>query len=287
MIFAFVVLHYMVENDTIECVKSILNNVTVKKNDKLYIIIVDNGSLNASFCSICYEFQNVNNVILIHNDYNLGFAKGNNVGFKLAKNKLKADFIILINNDTVISQSDLLSVMQSLYNKYNYAALGPDIITADSNHQNPFNSAKWTIQSLHKARIKQRIKYFLTWICVDTLLIKNKASYNKQTFVNHDEINADLHGACLIFSRKYIDRFDGLCDKTFLYMEEEILKLYLEHENLISLYSPKISIYHKEDMATKAVAKSSRERKLAKYRHWIESSFVYEDVYKKLNYKDN
>lgn len=279
MIYAFVILHYITTKDTIECINSINNNVFVGCDDKKYIIIVDNGSPNSSFNDLNNKFKEYENIIFIKSDENLGFAKGNNLGFMYAKNNLKADFIIMANNDTMISQENFLQQINILYKKYNFAVLGPDILTADGIHQNPFLTCKWTINKLKLTRFKQRIKYCLTLLYLDKLLLK-KHEIERKKVISYDIVGASLHGACLIFSKNYIDIFDGLCDKTFLYMEEEILQLYLEQYKLISVYSPTLMIYHKEDMATKCTQKSTIKRKLNKYKNWIDSSYVYEMLLK-------
>ncbi len=286
MIFAFVILHYMVDKDTIECVNSIFNNINVKDNDEIYTIIVDNGSPNDSYEKLTKEFNNRKQIVLLHNSENIGYARGNNIGFRFAKKELNADYIVLLNNDTIIEQADWIYVASKLFEVYRYAVLGPDIITADGKHQNPLDSQKWTICLLYKKRLKQRIKYILTYLGIDKIFIRSEKEHINQKVVNSDMLDVVLHGACFIFSKLYIEEFDGLCDKTFLYMEEEILKLYLEHKKLLSLYSPRLCIYHKEDMATKAINKTARKRKLEKYRCWIDSSFVYEQIIKKNKYKE-
>lgn len=279
MIYAFVILHYITTKDTIECINSILDNVLIQDNYKKYIIVVDNGSPNSSFKELNTTFQDSENIIFIKSNENMGFARGNNIGFMYAKNNLKADFIIMINNDTVISQKNFLQQINILYRKYDFAVLGPDILTADGVHQNPFIPCKWTINKLRLTRLKQRIKYCLTVLYLDEIFLK-RGEIERKEIVSDDIVGASLHGACLIFSKKYIDTFNGLCDKTFLYMEEEILNLYLEQYKLISVYSPTLMIYHKEDMATKAVQKSPIKRKLNKYKNWINSSYEYEMLLK-------
>lgn len=281
MTFVFVILHYMVYKDTIECVNSIISNVIIAKEDMYYIVVVDNGSDNDSYSILKKELKD-KRVILLQNDKNWGFARGNNIGFKFAKNSLKADFIALINNDTIISQKDWIIKAMELYREYKYAVLGPDIITADGYHQNPFPQKKWTLISLHMMRRKQQIKMLLTRFGLDAVWIERKCTSDCQKFVDRDVLNAGLHGACMIFSKEYIECFDGLCDKTFLYMEEEILMLYLDAYHLKSLYSPEIKIFHKEDMATNAAITDTKERKIRKYKYWIDSSRVYEKVYLKL-----
>jgi GT2 family glycosyltransferase len=68
------------------------------------VIIVDNGSTDGSQDYIRGEFPNV---YLISLDQNYGFCRGNNIGIKAAK----GEYIVLLNNDTVVEKDWL----QKLY----------------------------------------------------------------------------------------------------------------------------------------------------------------------------
>ena len=91
-----------------------------------------------------------------------------------------------------------------------------------------------------------------------------------------------LHGACLIFSPDYIKRFEGLHDETFLYMEEDILKLYADYYGFLMLYSSDLQIYHKEDAATNMAEISDREKVRRKDRLLIDSSKIYSRLKKRM-----
>lgn len=271
---AYLILHYMAGDDTIECVNSILK-ITKKSEHETAIIIVDNGSTNDSFAKLSVEFESNKNIKLIHSDLNLGFAKGNNLGFYYAKYEWKADFIVQLNNDTVLSQMDFNEIIVEKYDESKYAVLGPDIITADGFHQNPGKSAKWTQKQIIRFRLKKWIQYFMSHFqCFDCFLKLNEGSYLRNC-VNVDVCGTTLHGACLIFSKQFIDKFDGLCDRTFLYMEEDILKLQADHFGLRMMYTPDLKLYHKEDAATNMVAASCLTKKKRVYKNLLDSSKVY------------
>ena len=274
MIIAYLILHYMAGKDTIECVNSILKS-TKESEHETTIVIVDNGSTNDSFDKICVEFESNKRIKLIHSDLNLGFAKGNNLGFNYAKYELKADFIVQLNNDTVLSQINFNEVIVNKYYEYKYAVLGPDIITADGFHQNPGKNVNWTQKRIVRFRLKKWIQFVMAHFqCFDCFLKLNEGSYLPDC-VNVDVCGTTLHGACLIFSKKFIDKFDGMCDKTFLYMEEDILKLQADHFGLLMMYSPDLKLYHKEDAATNMVAASSLTKKKRVYKNLLDSSKVY------------
>lgn len=274
---AFVILHYLALKDTIECAESIISNIN-NSNHQIDIVIVDNGSPDQSYEALKDKFSQIQSVHVMKNESNLGFAKGNNVGYKYAKYELKADFIILLNNDTVVSQNDFVEVLVNKFFEKKYYVLGPDIVAADGYHQNPGNKQSWHLKELSIYRLKKRIRLFLSYLHVDniatSIIEKTKDVYKDEALIG-DVKNTILHGACLIFSPLYVKRFDGLHDETFLYMEEDILKLYADFYGFLMMYSSNIRIFHKEDAATNMIPLNSNEKTRLKYRRLIESSKIY------------
>lgn len=62
------------------------------------VIFVDNGS---SDNSVEFVKKNYPKVRVIENESNLGFAEGNNVGYRVAKGK----YVVLLNNDTIVDKN--------------------------------------------------------------------------------------------------------------------------------------------------------------------------------------
>ena len=275
---AYVVLHFMAVKETIECAESLLSLNDV--NSESIIIIVDNCSPDNSFSVLKGKYANNNRVIIIHNDENLGYAKGNNVGYKYAKYECKADVIVQINNDTLITQKDFNDILLKKIGLYKYYVIGPDIITKDGYHQNPVNKKHFKINETKKYRVKKRIKMFFIMIGVDGWFSKNKdLVYRKDTLVGDYE-NMFLHGACYIFTPKFIECYDGLDPRTFLFWEEDILMLKLKRENKPVLYTSDLMICHKEDASTDSYMKKAKSKKLWIEEQLIKSSKIYEEVYR-------
>ena len=101
---AFVVLHYETLDDTSECIDSLKKYIV---DDSVKIVVVDNGSVHGKLNTIEEKYKS-DSVIFLYSDENLGFAKGNNIGFKYAKEKLQSDIIILANNDLIFRQEDFV-----------------------------------------------------------------------------------------------------------------------------------------------------------------------------------
>lgn len=278
-IFTFVILHYYAIDETKKCVQSIMENCI----DNYNIVIIDNNSKDKSGHELKKIYSKFNNVYVIINSENLGFAKGNNVGFLFAKEKLNSDFIILCNNDTILLQKNFCELIIENYNKYNFAVLGPKILLP-SDKTNPVILEIADIKILKKQLINYKINYVVNLLYLSGIYTKLKKmlksilfSHKTVSFEKND-INPDkqyenivLHGCFLIFSKAYIDLFDGIDDRTFLYREEELLAIRLRKNNLINLYDPRIEIFHNEDSSTNAVTKTERRKQLFVQKNQIKS----------------
>ncbi|HFI0597861.1 TPA: glycosyltransferase family 2 protein, partial [Streptococcus suis] len=78
----FVILHYNNLKDTINCIDSIAKYCN---NKNVEVVVVDNGSKIESITEIKENYDKDSFMHFILLEDNLGFAKGNNVGFQFAK----------------------------------------------------------------------------------------------------------------------------------------------------------------------------------------------------------
>lgn len=266
--FVFVILHYKNLDDTLECIDSIKKIPNEKK-----IVVVDNNSLSED------EKKNIEEKVddlLILND-NLGFAKANNKGIELAYNKYKPSFVIAINNDIIIDDLDFLNKIRNDYEEYEFDLLGPKIIT-EGDSCNPFPVLKT------KEQVQNEIKYCNKLVKIYSssllyLLLKMYLGVKYSILKPHKAINGGkiqknvaLHGCAIIFSKKYLKKYDtAFYNDTFLYHEEEFLYQRIIKDKLISVYDPNISLFHKEGSSLNNVINKERKRKLFKEKERIKS----------------
>jgi GT2 family glycosyltransferase len=104
---SIILVNYNNYQDTIGCVYSLMN--IYYKN--IEIIIVDNFSNNESVSILKREFENIKSIHLILSDRNLGFSGGNNLGIKYALEK-STDYILMLNNDTIVEKNFLDKVIE-------------------------------------------------------------------------------------------------------------------------------------------------------------------------------
>ena len=274
-LFAFVILHYNTIEDTHACVASIRKNV---RNALCHIIIVDNCSPNRTGQELKDEYAKKRDVTVILNNDNLGFARGNNVGFKYAKDVLNADFIILLNSDTELLEDNFVQLVETEYEKSHFAALGP--LIKKNTYPYFVNHERDSIISPAECVvfiIRLSSYYLLSFFDLDLLfrsLIRKspKVIGRIEKFERLEDVQ--LSGCFLIFSRDYINRFDGLNPNTFLYMEEELLFLRIKKNGLKTVYQPSIETLHKGESSTASVLRSNIRRRRFGYRERIKSTFV-------------
>jgi GT2 family glycosyltransferase len=248
--------------DTIECIESI-NKLKINKGYS--IIVVDNASMSNEDVKLIKKYTK--DIVLLKE--NVGFANGNNIGCKYAIDKYNPDFLIVINNDTLILQSDFVGRIYSCYKKTKFDILGPKILTDGGESVNPFPAYKTLDEIRYNiAKSKKLIKIYQNpflrnllniYMTLKKIIIKPVHLENGK----YSMMNVALHGCALIFSKKYYKKYsDVFYSGTFLYHEEEFLEYRREKDNLITYYDSDIEIFHKEGSSLDMNFNKSKYKKL-------------------------
>jgi hypothetical protein len=87
------------------------------------IILVDNGSIDSSSEKLAQEFPEIK---VIRNEKNLGFTGGNNVGIRDALKK-NPDYLLLLNNDTIVTPAFLTEMIRVAETDSRIGMLNPKI----------------------------------------------------------------------------------------------------------------------------------------------------------------
>lgn len=265
----FIILHYLVLEETAVCVNSILDHVKGEKK----IIVVDNASPNSSYEKLTQLYQrriNQEEVYILENKCNEGYAKGMNFGYQFAKEVFSPDFIVLMNNDMEILQSDFGDRLIQTYEETKFDCLGPDVYSTSAGiHQNPEKKTMRTIPEIEqkikffKKRQKQLPLLYIKGILKNQKIISNLYYKGKKRFLKEDgayknqAIGCALHGSCIIYSKKCMNKRDvAFFEKTFFYCEAQILDYECKRDGLLQVYEPKLQVLHHEDCSTNAVYQS-------------------------------
>lgn len=105
-----IILNWNGLQDTTECLES-LRQITYTS---YAVVVVDNGSKGDDVAVLRQKFGDY--ICVIENNRNYGFAEGCNIGMQYALASFEPDYILLLNNDTVVDRgflSELVSVAES------------------------------------------------------------------------------------------------------------------------------------------------------------------------------
>ena len=269
--FSFVILHYGNIEDTINCLTSIKS---LLKSDNYNIVIVDNNTLKKEEEKLLKKYTND----ILKLDKNYGFAKANNKGILYAKKKYNSKYYIVINNDTLMVKDNFLDVIESDYKKYKFDILGPKISSPTGYSVNPFpvfKTKEEIIREIEKSKklIKIYNSALLTFLL--NIYIGIKHIIKKPIKIeNGSKLQEDvaLHGCALIFSDKYVKKYDyPFYNDTFLFHEEEFLYQRVIKDSLVSIYDPELKIFHREGSSISKKNKKVRYSKLFREKERIKS----------------
>ena len=263
---AIVVLHYESTKDTIECLDSLIQYID---EDKVRIIVVDNGSKIRIIEQIADKYSDIDQIEIMRSDENLGFSKGNNLGFLYAKRKYSPEIIVLSNNDIVYDQKEFIDKLLYEYKRTQFDLAGPQIMSLiDGKNQNPVGLVYHSAREVKKRIRKFRILGFLSKWDLDSKIKSFAANEIPEYEATGDY---QLHGACMFFANRYVQEHDGLYDGTFMYGEEFILKYIVTKEKMKMIYLPDLAVKHKEGASTKAFWGKGKKQRQFFYKWSVDS----------------
>ena len=201
---------------TLDCLSS-LEKITYP-NVKVYII--DNGSSDNSVTAIRNQFPDYE---IIGLPENYGFARGNNAGFELVKQK--ADYTIFLNNDTIVDPNFVEPLINAMESNSTVKQATPKIFYADNLDYIWFGGGK--------------VSLWAGWI--RHLGIRQKDSM--QFSFNR---NVDYATGCCVCMRTVDFESIGMFDESFLMYGEDVdLSLRFRKQGGQILFVPESKIWHK------------------------------------------
>lgn len=191
-----------------KCIESIYNQTY--KN--ILILIVDNNSTDGSVQWLAVNYPEIK-VIACKKNY--GFSKGNNIGISYAMGH-GADYILLLNVDTVIGQSMIGYLLE-------YA-----------------NNTTVTVPKIYSDKNMKKI-----WYAGGVMDFSNGRSYHKiQNRGNIDEVTFAC-GCCMLIHKDIIAKVGMLNEKYYLYFEDTDFSIRLDKNNIKIKYIPKAEMWHR------------------------------------------
>lgn len=252
----FIILHYQLVEMTKQCVEIIKK---VIKYDNYNVLVVDNASPNGSGKVLQELYAKDKRVDVILNCQNWGFSKGNNQGYKVARDN-GADFIIIMNNDVEIQQSDFIQRIIRTYEDTKCYVLGPDIVNLEGIHQSPERNYFISKTELKKWYIKRKMLLHLLLFAnklniEHSVVYRRYVKYDKNRILNlaysEPKENVELQGACFIFTPDFIKMREIAFEEiSFMYAEEPMLACLCKKNGWKTYYDPQIKVLHREKFTT-------------------------------------
>lgn len=297
--FCFLILHYKTPRSTESCIDSILR-LKHGFNDRISIVVVDNGSNDGSGEYIQTKYCSDKRIKVLNSNKNLGFANGNNFGFRYIRNNMPFDFLIVLNNDIIVCQQDTLKKISKLHNLTDFNVLGPDIYNPYTfQHESPcghgyfqskdidnlIGDCSSKLSALKSPSIIDKFGYFFRDLSISKRIIAMKHRFFHDSNFrrwNTEQVGVVLHGSFLVFDKDYCSLTDWIFHpSTFMYFEENFLQYTAMLNKKRIVYSPAISVNHAHGKATSSDYKSWREKQIFFYTNMLASLEAYNKYIKK------
>lgn len=103
-----IILNWKGWQDTVVCLESLLKN----DYQNFRVVVIDNHSEDESYEMLLEWSRGRDIITVMQTGENLGFAGGNNIGIKYALDN-DADFMLLLNNDTIVTEKFLSGLVKT------------------------------------------------------------------------------------------------------------------------------------------------------------------------------
>ena len=223
-----IILNWDGKKDTLTCLES-LEKLKVT-NEELRIVIVDNGSEE----KLTVKGQELT---VIRNNANLGYAGGNNVGIRYALEH-GADYLLILNNDTIVHKDLVVQLLDVAKKDDQVGIVAPKIYFAKG-------------YEFHKDRYKENQLGRVLWYAGGVMDFANVSGHHRGV----DEVDrgqydrqeeTDYASGCCMLVKKGIFENVGLFDERyFLYYEDSDFSQRVKRRGFKIVYAPKALLWHK------------------------------------------
>lgn len=230
---SIIIVNYNVKYFLEQCLHAVAKSATGFSHE---IIVVDNASSDESRSYLERRFPMV---LFIWNNTNIGFAKANNQGLKIAK----GEYILFLNPDTIIPEDCLQRCMEHLKKEQRAGALGIRMLDGTGN---------FLRESKRGFPTPIAAFYKLTGLSALFPHSKKFSRYHMghlDPLQNH--ITDVLAGAFMMAPKHVLDKIGGFDEKFFMYGEDIDLSFRIQQAGFENHYFAETPIIHFKGESTK------------------------------------
>lgn len=227
----------------------------LQQEEPLHVVVVDNGSRTDGLSCLEREFgasrrfpQTVEGreifqtsskdleLVYCHSGDNLGYARGNNLGTKIADAVFADEYYIISNNDLVIQQPVVLTEVAACFRQHSdMGILGPRIVGLDGMQQSPRKHQSAFVKLIAWYWAMGPLKKYVDDVC-------HGADAGPCDWVS---------GSFFFVSAEAFQKAGRMDEHTFLFAEEMILSRRLHTEGYRVYYNPQWSLLHNHGQTVK------------------------------------
>jgi GT2 family glycosyltransferase len=217
-----VVLSWNGRDDTLRCLDS-LERIEWPRHEA---IVVDNGSTDGTAAAVAAAHPAVT---VIDTGHNLGFAAGNNVGLRAALDA-GADYVLLLNNDTVVAPDLVTRLVEEAERRPDAGALCPLIYYLDDPDRIWYAGARFDARRGHNGR---------------------HTGYGERDRGQYDKVRevGRATGAAMLVRRAAIEQVGMLDGELFLQVEDVEWSLRMRRAGWRIFFVPRGRVWHRVSVA--------------------------------------
>lgn len=210
-------------------IESDLFEIDVKKPIKIFEYFNDDIKDISSDLNLIQTLNSHKKLILIKNDDNYGFAEGNNIGMRFVLKNFDSNYLLLLNNDTVVKKDFLSKLVDLSANDAHIGICGPKVLYYHQPHV--INSAGGKIVWHMGLGINKGIGE------------RDEGQYDAISETD------SLLGACILINSDVIRKCGLLDHQFFLLLEETDFCIRAKKAGYKIFFNPQAVIYHKEGIS--------------------------------------
>ena len=256
--------------DTMICGIAIVDNSPADENYYAMIselkamgFCEEQSQAHEAFTHLTKGIIETTSIYLIRTGENIGFARANNLGYKVLKNTQTPKYVVFSNSDIQFSDNklELTKLIDCFFDSSDIAMVGPMIWGTNGKRQSP--SRYLSIYSRWWGRA-------ILWPVWPHLINPKIKKIKKKGYVY------SMLGAFMVAKSSDFERINGFDEETFLYAEEEIISERYRRIGKKMYCNPEVIIYHEGGHTTHSKKMGREEREQWIMKHWQSDKYYYE-----------
>jgi len=193
--------------------------------------IIDNNSKDQSIATWSKAWQGKDNIEIIANAHNVGFAKACNQGFR----NHQARYILLLNPDTECPSESLANLVKVFDQKQDIGVMGPKLVYPDGSYQESVRRFPGVMDQLIIMLKLHHVFPNASWL---------KKYFARDMDIDKSQEVDQVMGACFLVKSDIWQQIQGLDERYFIWFEEVDFCKTVKTMGFKVWYEPSISVVH-------------------------------------------